>query len=160
MYPKKGDIKELKAFLQSQAIQFSFLPPSCDTLLCLSQGREVGPIGDVLWGQTTLGLWGQGDSPQNLVLGPEKTRNPGENVVWLTPGREKNLIKSHIREWGRRRLEETLYASSSGVQAPPVPRATVMGWRHWQRKKQVIAAAFLGRGDIAAAKEAGWYIGH
>lgn len=62
--------------------------------------------------------WGYGDKvipPKTLSLDLKKTRNPGENVAWLTPGREKNLIKSHIREWGRRRLEETLYASSSGV---------------------------------------------
>lgn len=72
----------------------------------------------------------------------------------------KILIKPHTKACRRKRLEETLYASSLGVQAPPVPRATVMGWRHWQRKKQVTAAAFLGRRDFAAAEEAGWNIGH
>lgn len=31
---------------------------------------------------------------------------------------------------------------------------------HRQRKKEVMAAASLGRGGFAAAKEPGWYIGH
>lgn len=52
------------------------------------------------------------------------------------------------------------YAPLLGVFAPPVPRATAMGWRHRQRDKQVITAAFPGRGGFAAAKELGWYIGH
>lgn len=157
MYPKKGDIKKLKAFLPSQAIRSPFPPLSCDTLLRLSQGREVGSTRDVPWGQTTLGLQGQGDSPKNLVFGQE---NLGKMLLGCPQEGKKTRIKSHIKEQGRRRLEETLYASSSGVRAHPVPRATVMGWRHRQRQKQVIALAFLGGGDFAAAKEAGWYIGH
>lgn len=67
---------------------------------------------------------------------------------------------SHSEEQGRRRLEETLYASSWGVRAPPVPRAFLMGWRHWQHQKQVTATVLLGKGASAAAKEAVWYIGH